>query len=67
MKWRITESSHGGFTVDRGLDHKGGERIPGILGFTMPAFIVYESAHFDTYKEAEKYAKRRAKELGDVI
>ncbi len=66
MKWRIRESSHGGFTVERGLEDKGGERIPGMLGFTMPAFIVYEMFNFDTRRKAEKYVRQRSKELGDV-
>lgn len=55
MEWRIRESSHGGYVAEKGIEHKGGERIPGILGCTMPTFIVYESAHFNTLKQAQKY------------
>lgn len=59
MEWRIRNSSHGGVVADLGIKHKGGERIPGIIGATMPAFIVYESHHFDTEREARTYINRR--------
>lgn len=59
MEWRIRKSSRGGFVAEKGIPHKGSEKIPGILGFTMPAFIVYESANFDTEKRARAYIKRR--------
>ena len=59
MEYRIRECGYGGFTVEKGIAHKGGERIPGMLGTTMPAFIVYESAHFDTKRQAEAYIRRR--------
>lgn len=59
MEWRIRKSSHGGFVAEKGIPHAGGERIPVILGYTMPAFIVYESASFDTEKQARAYIKRR--------
>lgn len=59
MEWRIRKSSHGGFVAEKGIHHEGSERIPGILGITMPAFIVYESASFDTEKQARAYIKRR--------
>jgi hypothetical protein len=59
MEWRIRKSSRGGFVAEKGIPHEGGEKIPGILGFTMPAFIVYESANFDTEKQARAYIKRR--------
>ena len=61
MEWRIRESGHGGFDAEKGMSHKGGEFIPGIIGTTMPAFIVYESAHFQTEKEAKNYIKRRCR------
>lgn len=59
MEWRIRKSSRGGFVAEKGIPHEGREKIPGILGFTMPAFIVYESANFDTEKQARAYIKRR--------
>lgn len=55
MEWRIRESGHGGYEAEKGAYHQEGAAIPGILGYTMPAFIIYESAHFDTYKQAERY------------
>lgn len=61
MEYRIRECGRGGFTVDIGLKHKGGERITGMLGFTMPAFIVYESAHFDTKMRAQAYVRQKQK------
>lgn len=63
MKWRIRKCGHGGYEAEKGLEHKGGESIPGILGFTMPAFIVYESTHFDTLKQAERYVERKQKDM----
>ncbi len=57
MEWKIRKNSRGGYVAEKGIDHKGGERIPGILGFTMPAFIVYESVNFSTLKDAERYIK----------
>lgn len=59
MEYRIRKCGHGGFTVEKGLPHEGGARIPGIIGYTMPAFIVYESSHFDTKRQAEAYIRRR--------
>lgn len=47
------------FEYQAAIPHEGSEKIPGILGFTMPAFIVYESANFDTEKQARAYIKRR--------
>ena len=63
MEWRIRKDAHGGFSVERGLNHKGGEKIPGVMGTTMPAFIVYESAHFDTDKQVKSFMKRKRAEL----
>lgn len=63
MEWRIRKDAHGGFSVERGLNHKGGEKIPGVMGATMPAFIVYESAHFDTDKQVKSFMKRKRAEL----
>lgn len=59
MEWRIRESGHGGYVAERGMSHKGGVTIPGIIGYIMPAFIVYESANFDTLVQAERFVKRR--------
>lgn len=53
MEYRIIVSSRGGFTVQAGFTHKGGERNPtGSPSFTMPAFIVHECCHCDTRREA---------------
>ena len=62
MEWRIRKDARGGISVEKGLNHKGGERIPGVLGSTMPAFIVYESAHFDTDKQVKSFMKRKRAE-----
>lgn len=59
MEWRIRKSGHGGFVAEKGIPHKGGELSPHGLGYTMPAFIVYESANFDTRKQAENYISRQ--------
>lgn len=53
MEYKITPSSRGGFTVAAGRTCKGGEPNPtGCPGVTMPAFIVYESCHCYTRREA---------------
>ena len=57
MEWRIRESGHGGYVAEKGIYHEGGYTIQGIQGCTMPAFILYEMARFDTRKQAEKYIK----------
>ncbi len=62
MEWRIRESGRGVFVAEKGIYHKGGETVPGIIGVTMPAFIVYESANFKTEREAKNYIKRRCRE-----
>lgn len=62
MEWRIRESGHGGFVAEKGIYHKGGESFPGIIGVTMPAFIIYESATFETEKQAKNYIKRKCVE-----
>ncbi len=59
MEWRIRESGHGGFVAERGIKHEGGVLSPSGIGFTLPAFIVYESARFDTKKEAERFIRRK--------
>lgn len=50
MKWRIRETSDGRFIAERG--------IPSTTSFIMSAFIVYESAAFDTKKQAQAYINR---------
>lgn len=59
MEWRIRESGHGGFVAERGIEHCGGSQVPGIIGATMPAFIVYEMERFDTEREAKAYIRRK--------
>jgi len=54
MEWRIRECGHGGYVAEYGAEHEGGVRI-GFAGSTMPSFIVYHSANFDTVKQAERY------------
>ena len=62
MEYKITPSSRGGFTVSAGYAHKGGEPNPtGCPGVTMPAFIVYESYHCDTRREASATVERMKK------
>ena len=59
MEWRIRKNKFGEFVAEKGMMHKGGERIPGILGYTMPSFIEYESSTFSTKRKAENYIKQR--------
>lgn len=59
METRIRESSHGGYIVEKGLQHKGGVEVGYMPGCTMEAFIIYESAHYDTLEEAKKAANRK--------
>ncbi len=62
MEYKIIPSSRGGFTVSAGYSHKGGEPIPtGCPGVTMPAFIVYESCHCSTRREATAAVERMKK------
>lgn len=61
MEWRIRPSSHGGFVAEYGTTHQGGESLDYCPGVTMPAFIVYRSARFDTLAEAKRYIKRMQK------
>ncbi|MFR8548941.1 MAG: hypothetical protein ACLVEV_10020 [Lachnospiraceae bacterium] len=62
MEWRIRESGNGRFVAEKGIFHTGGESFPGIIGVTMLAFILYESATFETEKEAKNYIKRKCSE-----
>lgn len=62
MECRITKLSRGGYLVQAGFTHKGGEASPtGCPGVTLPAFIVYESCHCDTQSEATVAAARMKK------
>jgi len=62
MEYKITPSSHGGFTVSAGHVHKGRTPNPtGCPGTTMPAFIVYESCHCDSRREAAATVERMKK------
>lgn len=60
MEIRIIESSHGGYIVEKGLQHEGGVEVGYKPGCTMKAFIIYEMAHYDTLEEATKAADRMA-------
>ena len=57
MEWKIRECSHGGYVAEYGTKHEGGARV-GLMGSTMPAFIVYRAARFDTKRQAEAYARK---------
>ena len=56
MEWRIRPHSRGGYAAERGCYHSGGVSVTSV-GVTMPAFIVYESAHFDTERQAKRFIK----------
>ena len=58
MEKRIRKSSHGGFVAEWGIEHKGRTLAPNGIGYTMPAFIVYREAHYDTLEEAERAVSR---------
>lgn len=55
MEWRIRESAYGGVVAEKGIPHDGGVLAPNGIGYTMPAFIVYESRRFDTVEQARRY------------
>lgn len=57
MEWRIRESSHGGCVAEYGIKHEGGASV-GLVGYTMPAFIVYWMSCFDTRRQAEAYIRK---------
>lgn len=58
MKWRIRESSHGGFFAEYGAEHAGGIEVGFKPGCTLPCFIVYHAERFDTKRQAEAYIKK---------
>ena len=64
MEWRIRESSHGGVVASYGAAHSGGVSVGFKPGVTMPAFIEYYSARFDTKRQAEKYIAKNPNPLG---
>lgn len=58
IEWRIREGGHGGYIAEKiGIPEKGieAEYKSGVY----VGVIMYESANFETSKEAEKYIKRR--------
>jgi len=58
MEWRIRTSSHGGFVAEYGAQVRSGIMAGFKPGCFMPAFIVYESACFDTEAQARRYIAR---------
>lgn len=63
LEWRIRETGDGEFMAEYGAEHKGGVSAPSGIGYTMPAFIVYQSCRCRTRKEAERYIKRQGGRL----
>lgn len=61
LEWRIRESGHGGFVAEYGAAISSEIEAPTGIGFLMPGFMIYESAHFDTKKQAQGYIKRQTK------
>lgn len=59
MEWRIRDCSRGGVVAEYGMAHQGGCQIRGVLGFTLPAFIVYESCWFESRHRAVAYIRRK--------
>lgn len=55
MIWRIRKTSRGDFVAEYGAQHSGGVLGPCGIGYTMPAFIVYKAARFDSEEQAKKY------------
>lgn len=62
MKWRIRKCGHGGYEAEKGMQTEPGTRAPSGIGCIMPAFVVCESVHFDTYYEAERYIEHLNKQ-----
>ena len=56
MIWRIVESKRG-FIAQRGTIFRD---VPPI-GNAKESFMVYESARFDTRRQAEKYIERKSR------
>lgn len=57
--WRIRECGHGGFVAEKGVEIKSGIEAGYKPGTYMPAFVISESAHFETRKQAENYIARQ--------
>lgn len=62
MEWRIRETKRGAY-AEYGAKHEGGEELGYISGHTMPCFIVYYSAHFDTKRQAQGHIKKHPNPL----
>jgi len=60
MEWRIRESSHGGWVVEKGMKIKSVE-VEYKPGCYMPGFMVYEMSRFDTRKQAETFVKKQTR------
>lgn len=58
MLWRIVESKRG-FHAQKCAVFP--EEVPLASGRIVERFVVYESARFDTKRQAEKYIERRTK------
>ena len=58
MKWRIRESRNGWY-AEQGIEI-GSVECTWKPGYTMPGFIVYRSARFDTKRQAEKYIEQHS-------
>lgn len=57
-KWKIIESSNGGYIAELASEPAENQPYWGGIGFMMGR-MVYESAHFNTRGQAEKYIERR--------
>lgn len=58
IEWKIRKCGYGGYVAEKvGITQKGIEAgyVPGVIIGT----ILYESCHFDTFKQAEKFIKQR--------
>ena len=60
LDWRIRESGHGGFIAQGGRAFT--DEDP--YGRKFERYIAFETARFDTRKEAERYIARRRREVG---
>ena len=51
---KVNESSHGGYTVQVGVERKEAVENPLGTGYIMPGFTVYRSSHCDTRAEVRR-------------
>lgn len=59
MEWRISQDSRTNeYVAEYGAKVESQPVGGGRLGYYMPAFIVYNSACFDTEKQAKAYIKQ---------